>query len=141
MSRFCLPDAERLENFVRFMARNLYYEITPRSRPPPLGYRCVGYTTKCSRVLFSHAQTTRHTQKSFSSGAGWLVCRSLLLLFLRNQIILVKCSAHKHSDLVNAAHANKRTVYKMIDVHGVLGMYAVVCWIEEDKKQGSVLWL
>jgi hypothetical protein len=73
-------------------------------------------------MLCSHVQTTRagHTQKSFSSGAGWLVCRSLLLLLLRNQIILVECSAHKHSDSVNASHANKRTVYKMIDVHGVL---------------------
>ena len=81
-----------------------------------------------------------HAEK-FSSGAGWLVCRSLLLLFLRNQIILVEYSAHKHSDSVNAAHANKRMVYKMINVHGVLGMYTVVCWIEEYKKQGSVLWL
>ena len=69
------------------------------------------------------------------------MCRSLLLLLLRNHIILVECSAHKHSGLVNAAHANKRTVYKMIDVHGVLGMYTVVCWIKEDKKQGSVLGL
>ena len=69
------------------------------------------------------------------------MCRSLLLLLLCNQIILVGRSAHKHSDSVNAAHANKRTVYKMIDVHGVLGMYTVVCWIKEDKKQGSVLWL
>ena len=79
-----------------------------------------------------------HAQE-FSSGAGWLVCRSLLLLLLRNQIILVKCSAHKHSDSVNAAYANKRTAHKIINVHGVLGMRAVVCWIKEDKKQGSVL--
>ena len=81
-----------------------------------------------------------HAEKFFF-GAGWLVCRSLLLLFLRNQLILVEYRAHKHSDSVNAAHANKRTVYKMIDVHGVLGMYTVACWIKEDKKQGSVLWL
>ena len=81
-----------------------------------------------------------HAEK-FSSGTSWLVCRSLLLLFLRNQIILVEYSAHKHSDSVNAAHANERMVYKMINVHGVLGMYTVVCWIEEYKKQGSVVWL
>ena len=62
------------------------------------------------------------------------MCRSLLLLLLRNQIILVKCSAHKHSDSVNAAHANKRTVCKMVNVHGVLGMRAVVCWIKRDKE-------
>ena len=60
---------------------------------------------------------------------------------MRNQIILVECSAHKHSDSVNAAHANERMVYKMINVHGVLGMRAVVCWIKEDKKQGVCLWL
>ena len=81
-----------------------------------------------------HRQGT-HAEK-FLFG-GWLacaVCRSLLLLLLRNQIILVECSAHKHSDSVN-----KRTVYKMIDVHDALGMYTVVCWIKEDKKQGSVL--
>ena len=79
--------------------------------------------------------------ESNTDAAGAVYDGALLLLLLRNQIILVEYSAHKHSDSVNAAHANKRMVYKMINVHGVLGMYTVVCWIEEYKKQGSILWL
>ena len=124
---------------MRLLGWDLYYKNKPTPWLPLCGLRhkALAYTVFPCPNNAGRA----HTQKSFSSGAGWLVCRSLLLLFLRNQIILVECSAHKHSDAVNAAHANKRTVYKMIDVHGVLGMYTVVCWIKEDKKQGSVLWL
>ena len=139
MSRLCLSNAARQELLCGFWVGTCTIKINQH-----LGCRCVGYATKGSRILCSHVQTTRagHTRrKVFLRGSGWLVCRSLLLLFLRNQIILVEYSAHKHSDSVNAAHANKRMVYKTINVHGVLGMYTVVCWIEEYKKQGSVLWL
>ena len=124
---------------MRLLGWDLYYKNKPTPRLPSCG---LNYKVYAYAVFPCPNNAGRaHTQKSFSSGAGWLVCRSLLLLFLRNQIILVKCSAHKHSDLVNAAHANKRTVCKMINVHGVLGMRAVVCWIKEDKKQGVCLWL
>ena len=124
---------------MRLLGWDLYYKNKPTPRLPLCGLRHKGLAYAVFPCPNNAGRA--HTQKSFSLGAGWLVCRSLLLLFLRNQIILVEYSAHKHSDSVNAAHANKRTVYKMIDVHGVLGMYTVVCWIEEYKKQGSVLWL
>ena len=94
-------------------------------------------------ALFPCSNSTgrAHAEK-FSSGAGWLVCLSLLLLLLRNQIILVECSAHKHSDSVNAAHANKRTVHKMIDVHGVLDkrrQEAGQCFVVVNAPQANLL--